>query len=119
MTETAKQKTIVACEVLVPELRTVLAERPEIKVVSLPAALHTDLKRLDQELDCRLSTCTSSGSGKNDLCVLFGRECSPSVDQLTDKHNAVRIQAGNCLDALLGKHRKEAKDEGAFVITPG
>lgn len=109
--------TIVACEVLVPELQAALAPWPRIQVISLPAALHTDMDRLEKELDHLLSTLRLEDCV--DLHILYGKACSPSLDQVVQKYDAVSIEAGNCLDAFLGPLKKEAEAENAFVLTPG
>lgn len=109
--------TVVACEVLAPELQAVLAPWPHVRVISLPAALHTDMNRLERELDHLLSTLRMEGCG--DLHVLYGKACSPSLYQVVKKHGAVSIAVGNCLDAFLGPLKKEVEAEGAFLLTPG
>lgn len=109
--------TIVACEVLVPELQAALASWPRVQVISLPAALHTDMNRLERELDHLLTTLRTDDCG--DLYVLYGKACTPSLGQVIRKYGAVSIEAGNCLDCLLGPLKKEAEAERAFVLTPG
>lgn len=109
--------TIVACEVLVPELQAALAPWPRVRVISLPAALHTDMNRLERELDHLLSTLRLEDCV--DLHILYGKACSPSLDQVVKKHGAVSIEADNCLDAFLGPLKKEVEAENAFVLTPG
>lgn len=109
--------TIVACEVLVPELQAALASWPRVQVISLPAALHTDMNRLERELDHLLATLRMDDCG--DLYVLYGKACTPSLGQVVQKYGAVSIEAGNCLDSFLGPLKKEVEAEGAFVLTPG
>jgi len=109
--------TIVACEVLVPELQAALAPWPRIQVISLPAALHTDMNRLERELDHLLSNLRMEDC--IDLFILYGKACLPSLDHVVKKHGAVSIEAGNCLEALLGPLKIEVEAENAFVLTPG
>lgn len=116
-TKRKSSTTIVACEVLVPELQAALAPWPLVQVVSLPAALHTDMNRLERELDHLLADLSREDCG--DLHIVYGKACLPSLDQVVQKYGAVSIEAGNCLDAFLGPLKKEAEAENAFVLTPG
>ncbi|MFH7320598.1 DUF1638 domain-containing protein [Desulfurivibrio sp. D14AmB] len=112
-----RPKTVVACQVLVPELQAVLGSRADLEIISLPAALHTDMDRLNRELDDQLAICRQNQ--ENELCVVYGRACSPGIEGVAESHRAACLEADNCLDALLGPRKTEAEAEGAFVLTPG
>ncbi|MGQ9751024.1 DUF1638 domain-containing protein [Desulfosoma sp.] len=75
------------------------------------------MNRLERELDHLLATLRMDDCG--DLYVLYGKACTPSLGQVVQKYGAVSIEAGNCLDSLLGPLKKEAEAERAFVLTPG
>jgi len=111
------RKTIVACEIFTDELRAILPPEGDIDLVWLPVALHTDIGRLEREIERTLLLCRTGGAA--DLFVLYGGACSPSLDAILKKYNAVRPEAGNCLDVLLGSLKAEAEAERAFVLTPG
>ncbi|MFU8818558.1 MAG: DUF1638 domain-containing protein [Desulfurivibrio sp.] len=112
-----RPKTVVACQVLVPELQAVLGSRADLEIISLPAALHTDVDRLNRELGDQLAICRRNQ--ENELCVVYGRACSPGIEGVVESHRASCLEADNCLDALLGPLKTEAEAEGAFVLTPG
>ena len=114
---TASRKTIVACEVFADELQAVPPPEGDADFVWLPAALHTDIGRLEREIERTLLLCRIKGT--SDLFVLYGGACSPSMDAILKKYDALRPEAGNCLDVLLGPLKTEAEDERAFVLTPG
>lgn len=111
------RKIIVACEVLASELRAVLSSEWNVELVWVPAALHIDMERLEREIGRLLSFYRSRKDSQ--LFVLYGGACSPSIDKVVSKYGAVRVDAGNCLEALLGPFKTKAEAEGAFVLTPG
>lgn len=113
----ASRKTIVACEVFADELQAVLSPEWDVDLLWLPAALHTDIGRLERDIERTLRMCRTNGA--SDLFVLYGGACSPALDAVLKKYDAGRPETGNCLDVLLGSLKGEAEAEKAFVLTPG
>lgn len=70
------RKALVACEVFASELRHVMPGRPDVRIELLPAALHTDMNLLEDELDRALASCREDGA--EEIIVLYGAACSPA-----------------------------------------
>jgi hypothetical protein len=110
-------KTTVACKVFADELQAVLLPACGADVVRLPAALHTDIGRLEREIEQTLLSYRARGADA--LFVLYGGTGPPSIDAVLRTYGAVRPEAGNCLDVLLGHLKAEAEAEKAFVLASG
>ncbi len=111
-------KALVACEIFSDELRAVFSPaRGKVETIWLPAALHTNILLLEDELKRALSSLKSSGFG--DLLVLYGGACSPSIDAILKKYDAVRPVHRNCMEIFLGPELYAAEAEGAIAFTPG
>lgn len=114
---TKERKALVACEVFASELRCVIPAHPDVHLVLLPAALHTDMARLEGEIGRALSACRNDGY--EELFVLYGGNCCPSLAGVLKEFGAARPCADNCLDLLTGSLKAKAEAEGAIVFTPG
>ncbi|MFH1021324.1 MAG: DUF1638 domain-containing protein [Pseudomonadota bacterium] len=114
---TKGRKAVVACEVFESELRAVMPVHSDVHLVLVPAALHTDMARLEGEIERALSACRSDGF--EELFVIYGGKCCLALDSVLACYGAVRLCADNCLDILTGPLKAATEAEGSIVFTPG
>lgn len=79
----------------------------------LDSALHNYLDRLSAALDTALE---AEEAGGRDALVFYG-SCHPRMEQLLERHHAVRTAGQNCIVMLLGYDRFMAElSEGAYFL---
>ena len=110
--------TLVACEIFADELQEILQKKGcDPEVVWLEAALHTDISKLQSELEYALSALADE---QKKACVLYGSSCLPDAQEILSQHGAQGFSACNCIEAFLGKEEKQKYEaEGCFIMTPG
>lgn len=113
-----KPTTLVACEIFADELPALAAARdPDLEVVWLPAALHTDIDRLKVEIETLLADLRGR---QRRPCLFYGSGCLPDATELFCRHGARGVAACNCIEAFLGQEERRLYEaEGCFLMTPG
>ncbi|MDQ7097182.1 DUF1638 domain-containing protein [Desulfosporosinus sp. PR] len=114
---------IVACGIFQLELEHILdeikaewASAAEIKVTYTEPALHVDYDSLKDSLTTSLTT-----ASEEKLILFLGSMCHPEIGELSQKRCAARLQANNCIEAILGKKVIDDMQHSSniFCITPG
>jgi hypothetical protein len=87
------------------------------EVEFLDAALHVDFDRLKDSLEAALQKARKSGA---ELKVLYGY-CHPEMAEILEQFGAKKIDAGNCLEAIIGKGEIDQLNAEAksFFLTAG
>jgi Protein of unknown function (DUF1638) len=111
-----KTKVLVACKIFEKELKAVLPEDSEIKIIWLEAALHCNLHHLEEGLkDALLST----NRPRTDIRILYGTSCHPEMPLLSKEHGVETLSVRNCIEAFLGDRATEVENERTMIMTPG
>jgi hypothetical protein len=89
----------------------------DLKVLFLDAALHVNFDRLKERLTQALEGQRKEGM---ELKVLYGH-CHPEIMEIVDRYGAKKIDAGNCLEAIVGREEIRRLDAEAktFFLTAG
>lgn len=87
----------------------------------LDAGLHSDYDELKKELTQAILECSKDKS--KGIVVVYGDLCHPEMKRIIDRYdNAVKVDALNCIDCLLGGHGRlleiDANHE-YFYLSPG
>lgn len=113
-----RESTIISCGIFREELEYLLKEK-ELKgnVTFLDAALHVNYDKLKKQL---VDTLERLGQEGNVLNVLYGH-CHPEMAAILDRYGAKKIEAANCLEAIVGKDeiRTLASEAKTFFLTAG
>ena len=111
---TDKKNTCLACGVLKMEL-AVLAKQGKLDcdIITLESMLHMKPAKLEQEMERAMAT-----GSKDKFLILYG-DCHPSMYEMQNRENAIRLAGINCCDILLGReaYRKLQMDQ-AFIFLP-
>jgi hypothetical protein len=110
--------TLIACRIFEEELNAVLASvlhEMDVDVVWLDAALHCDLRRMENALLTAFAAAKKSGS---EVRLLFGQGCHPELNQLAKEHGVRVLPVKNCIEAFLGDRLPELEANHAIVMTP-
>jgi hypothetical protein len=87
----------------------------------LDPGLHVVYAELEKELTSALEK--HAEHAPNGIIVVYGDMCHPRIKKIVKKHdNAVKVDALNCIDCLLGGHKKllEADPKGShFILSSG
>jgi hypothetical protein len=102
--EEPQPSRIVSCGILKHEIRK-LIQKGKINAEArfLPKNLHSDPLKLEKTLDKVLSEYQDDGGPRpvlvyGDICMGFDME----IKALVEKHRAIKVDALNCIDCLLG-----------------
>jgi len=113
---------LICCGILKEEVEE-LMQRGSLPVEPyfLNAGLHADYDDLEKELTVAMEEC--SRDRPRGAVVVYGDMCHPDMKGLMGKYdNAVKVNAVNCIDCLLGGHGKlleiDPKHE-YFYLSPG
>lgn len=115
---TKKAPLFISCGIFKEELTYLLKERGlEGEVVFLDAALHVNFDRLKTKLE---ETLAEHRPRTDELKVVYGY-CHPEMGEIIEKHGAQKIEAGNCLEALVGKEELErlSAEKKTFFLSAG
>ncbi len=110
--------TLIACRIFDEELNAVLASvlhEMDVEVMWLDAALHCDLRRLEDALLAAFAAAKKHGS---EVRLLFGQACHPQLHQLAKEHDVRVLPAKNCIEAFLGDKLPELEANHTIVMTP-
>jgi hypothetical protein len=115
----AKQAVIfISCGIFKEELEYLLREKGlDWKILYLEAALHVNFDRLKTALVEALEQNHKEGA---ELKVLYGH-CHPQIMEILERYDAKKIDAGNCLEAMVGAEEiMRLNQEGtAFFLSVG
>ncbi len=116
----SRKKTVlfISCGIFEEEIRHLMAERKrDWHVLFLEAALHVNFGRLKAKLVETLQRHAREGT---DLRVLYGI-CHPEMSEILEEYGARRMDAGNCLEAMVGAEEiARLNQEGtAFFLSAG
>lgn len=113
-----KSVLFISCGIFKEELEYLAREKKlDINVLFLDAALHVNFDRLKESLIQALKERRSEGA---ELRVLYGH-CHPEIMEILDSYGAKKIDAGNCLEAIVGREEIRRIDAEAktFFLTAG
>ena len=104
------------------EIEKLIAEkRLDLDVVFLDAGLHVVYAELEKALTLALENHVDSAP--DGIIVVYGDMCHYGIKRIIKQYsNAVKVDALNCIDCLLGGHQKllEADPDGShFYLSPG
>ena len=87
------------------------------EIVFLDAALHVNFDKLKTSL---IEALEKSAKAGKEIRVVYGH-CHPEIREILARYGAVKIAAGNCLDAMVGRQEIERlNSEGtSFFLTAG
>ena len=112
-------KVFVACSVLEDEIKKAMQELGLNNNLSyIEAALHVDLKKLENALKATLADMQNKGEKS---AVLLGTKCHPNIEEIAADFNAKIINGSNCIELLLGEEEIKRLDQEAktFYLTGG
>jgi hypothetical protein len=93
----------------------------DVEPYFLDPGLHVVYAELEKELTSALKK--HAEHAPNGIIVVYGDMCHPRIKKIVKKHdNAIKVDALNCIDCLLGGHKKllEADPKGShFILSPG
>jgi len=114
-----EQGTIfISCGIFQEELRHLAQEGLfGEKIIFLDAALHVNFDKLKAQLEQALAQAKETGAA---MKVIYGH-CHPGMIDILDHFGAKKIEAGNCIEAFVGKEEIARLDAEAktFFLTAG
>ncbi|MGQ9721509.1 MAG: DUF1638 domain-containing protein [Candidatus Jordarchaeum sp.] len=115
-----KKPLIISCGSLKKEIEELLRTGSlDADLVFLSVSLHMDFNDLEQGLEEELSKHVREG---RKIVVVYGDFCHPRMREIVEKYGAIKVDAINCLDCLLGgKGRLYELDpqRSCFYLSPG
>ncbi len=113
---------LISCGILRKEIEKLLEEKSlDVEPYFLDAGLHVDYAELEKKLTSALEEC--SKHAPNGVIVVYGDLCHPRIKKIVEKYsNAVKVDALNCIDCLLGGHGKLLQTDpncDHFYLSPG
>jgi hypothetical protein len=113
-----KSVLFISCGIFQEELEYLVREKAlDLKVLFLDAALHVNFDRLKERLTQALEGQRKEGM---ELKVLYGH-CHPEIMEIVERYGAKKIDAANCLEAIVGREEIRRLDAEAktFFLTAG
>ena len=96
----SKKPLLIACESLKEEIEELLRNRSlDVDAVFLSIRLHMNFENLRRRLEEELSEQVKKG---RKIVVVYGDYCHPQMKEIVKSYSAVKVDAINCLDCLLG-----------------
>jgi hypothetical protein len=113
---------LISCGILQKEIKKLIEKKKlDVEPHFLDAGLHVVYAELEKELTIALEK--HAEHAPNGIIVVYGDMCHPRIKKIVKKYrNAVKVDALNCIDCLLGGHKKllEADPKcGHFYLSPG
>lgn len=108
----------ISCGIFQEELDYLIREKNlDWQVLYLEAALHVNFDSLKDALVTALEESRQAG---REIRVVYGH-CHPEMSEILENYGARRIEAGNCLEAMVGAEEiARLNDEGmAFFLSAG
>lgn len=113
---------LISCGILRKEIEKLIEEHSlDVEPYFLDAGLHVVYSELEKELTSALEESTEHAP--NGIIVVYGDLCHPRIKKIVKKYsNAVKVDALNCIDCLLGGHQKLLQADpncDHFYLSPG
>ncbi|MHA1579963.1 MAG: DUF1638 domain-containing protein [Candidatus Freyarchaeota archaeon] len=116
----SQKPLLIACESLKEEIQELLRSKSlDADAVFLSIRLHMDFENLRVRLEEELSKQVEEGRG---IVVVYGDYCHPRMKEIVKSYGAVKVDAINCLDCLLGGKGKIFEIDPShsyFYLSPG
>jgi hypothetical protein len=113
-----KRIIFISCGIFKEELEYLIREKGlDWNITFLDAALHVNFDKLKEHLVRTLEENRKEGA---ELKVLYGH-CHPDIMEILEKYGAKKMEAGNCLEAIVGAEEIKRLDSEAksFFLTAG
>lgn len=113
-----KETIFISCGIFQEELRHLAREGLfSGNVMFLDAALHVNFDKLKARLEQALEEAKVTGA---ELRIIYGH-CHPDMIDILDHYGAKKIEAGNCIEAFVGREEIARLDAEAktFFLTAG
>jgi hypothetical protein len=110
--------TVISCGIFREELEYLMKEKGfKGNVTFLDAALHVNYDKLKERLVDTMERLTQEGKVLN---IIYGN-CHPEMSTILDRYGAKKIDAANCLEAIVGadKIRTLSSEAKTFFLTAG
>ena len=113
---------IISCGILREEIQKLKQQNKlDNKVIFLDAGLHAIYSELEKAITATLEK--HAKNAPNGVVVIYGDMCHPRIKKIIKQHkNAVKVDALNCIDCLLGGHKNLIKTDPKydhFYLSPG
>jgi hypothetical protein len=113
---------LISCDILRKEIEKLIEEkRLDVETCFLDAGLHVIYTQLEKEITSTLEK--AKDHEENGIVVVYGDMCHPRIKKIIKKYgNTIKVDALNCIDCLLGGHKKllQADPKGChFFLSPG
>lgn len=113
---------LISCGILRKEIEKLIEEQSlDVEPYFLDAGLHVVYSELEKELTSTLEESTEHAP--NGIIVVYGDLCHPRIKKIVKKYsNAIKVDALNCIDCLLGGHQKLLQADpncDHFYLSPG
>lgn len=113
---------LISCGILRKEIEKLIEEQSlDVEPYFLDAGLHVVYSELEKELTSALEESTEHAP--NGIIVVYGDLCHPRIKKIVKKYsNAIKVDALNCIDCLLGGHQKLLQADpncDHFYLSPG
>lgn len=109
---------VISCGIFREELEYLSREKGlDWDITYLDAALHVNFDKLKAKL---VQTLEERRKDERELKVLYGH-CHPEILEILEKYGAKKMNAGNCLEAVVGPEEIQRLDSEAksFFLTAG
>jgi hypothetical protein len=113
---------LISCGILKKEIKKLVEENALcVQPYFLDAGLHVDYDELERKLSSTIKECSNRES--RGIVVVYGDLCHPRIKKIVEKFsNAVKVDALNCIDCLLGGHGRLMEvdpNSEYFYLSPG
>ena len=113
---------LISCGILRQEIEKLIEEQSlDVEPYFLDAGLHVVYAELEKELTSVLEK--SAEYAPNGIIVVYGDMCHPRIKKIAKKYNnTIKVDALNCIDCLLGGHKKLLQADpkcSHFYLSPG
>jgi hypothetical protein len=113
---------LISCGIVQKEIQKLIDKKKlDVEPYFLDAGLHVIYSELEKALTHALEK--HAENAPNGIIVVYGDMCHPRIKKIIKKYsNAIKVDALNCIDCLLGGHKKliEADPKCShFILSPG
>jgi len=110
-----EKTTLVACRIFEDELNACLADRKDVRISWVEAALHADLDLLEKELRNVLA---QTDPRQQRVRLLFGSGCHPDMAGIAKELGTQTSPCKNCIEWLAGDEAKSLEQNRTMLMTP-
>jgi hypothetical protein len=112
---------LICCGILKKEVEKLIQQgQLDVEPYFLDAGLHAVYADLEKELTDSLDK--AQQEAENGIVVVYGDMCHPRIKKITKQYSAIKVDALNCIDCLLGGHKNLLKIDpkcSHFYLSPG